>query len=53
VSAALTLVAYLTVLAIAVALIALISWSILRVDRGQSRSAGRARRRTRHRRAPA
>jgi len=51
VSAALTLVAYLTVLAIALALIALISWSLLRVDRGQGRSAGRAGRRARHRRA--
>ena len=43
---ALTLVAYLTVLAIALALIALIAWSLLRVDRGEGRSArvGRTRR---------
>ncbi len=43
VSGALTLMAYLTVLAIALALIALISWSLLRVDRGEGRSprAGR------------
>jgi hypothetical protein len=44
----LTLVAYLTVLAIALALIALIAWSLLRVDRGEGRSprsgrTGRAR----------
>jgi hypothetical protein len=51
VSGALTLVAYLTVLAIALALIALISWSLLRVDRGEARSPGRAGRRARHRRA--
>src|SRR5215213_9235356 len=37
VSPALTLIAYLTVLAIALSLIALISWSLLRVDRGQGR----------------
>jgi hypothetical protein len=43
VSGALTLIAYLTVLAIAIALIALIAWSLLRVDRGEGRSprAGR------------
>jgi hypothetical protein len=43
VSGALTLTAYLTVLAIALALIALIAWSLLRVDRGEGRSprAGR------------
>jgi hypothetical protein len=43
---ALTLIAYLTVLAIALALIALIAWSLLRVDRGEGRSprAGRTRR---------
>ena len=45
---ALTLAAYLTVLAIALGLIALIAWSLLRVDRGEARSAragrtGRAR----------
>jgi hypothetical protein len=46
VSGALTLMAYLTVLAIALALIALISWSLLRVDRGEGRSprASRSRR---------
>ena len=46
VSGALTLTAYLTVLAIALALIALITWSLLRVDRGEARSsrAGRTRR---------
>jgi flagellar biogenesis protein FliO len=38
VSPALTLIAYLTVLAIALALIALISWSLLRVDRGEGRA---------------
>ncbi len=37
VSGALTLMAYLTVLAIALALIALISWSLLRIDRGEGR----------------
>ena len=39
----LTLIAYLTVLAIALSLIALIAWSLLRVDRGEARSprAGR------------
>jgi hypothetical protein len=37
VSGALTLTAYLTVLAIALALIALIAWSLLRVDRGEGR----------------
>jgi hypothetical protein len=42
---ALTLIAYLTVLAIALSLIALISWSLLRVDRGKGRPArGRTRR---------
>src|SRR4029450_4668517 len=43
---ALTLLAYLTVLAIALSLIALISWSLLRVDRGEGRQAraGRTRR---------
>ena len=43
----LTLAAYLTVLAIALSLIALIAWSLLRVDRGEARSprAGRTRRR--------
>jgi hypothetical protein len=51
VSGALTVIAYLTVLAIALALIALISWSLLRVDRGEGRSPGRAGRRARHRRA--
>jgi hypothetical protein len=42
----LTLAAYLTVLAIALALIALIAWSLLRVDRGEARPArsGRTRR---------
>jgi hypothetical protein len=42
----LTLLAYLTVLAIALSLIALIAWSLLRVDRGEGRSAraGRTRR---------
>ena len=39
---ALTLMAYLTVLAIALALIALISWSLLRVDRGEGALAPRA-----------
>jgi hypothetical protein len=45
----LTLAAYLTVLAIALALIALIAWSLLRVDRGEGRSprAGGRTRRTR------
>ncbi|HKP21390.1 MAG TPA: hypothetical protein VJT68_07725 [Thermoleophilaceae bacterium] len=45
----LTLAAYLTVLAIALALIALIAWSLLRVDRGEARSprAGGRTRRTR------
>ena len=43
VSGALTLVAYLTVLAIALALIALIAWALVRVDRGEGRAprAGR------------
>ena len=41
VSGALTLSAYLTVLAIALALIALIAWSLLRVDRGEARSVSR------------
>jgi len=46
VSPALTLIAYLTVLAIALALIALIAWALLRVDRGEARPprAGRNRR---------
>jgi hypothetical protein len=39
VSGALTLIAYLTVLAIALGLIALIAWSLLRVDRGEGRPA--------------
>jgi hypothetical protein len=38
VPAVLTLIAYLTVLAIALSLIALIAWSLLRVDRGEGRS---------------
>jgi hypothetical protein len=46
---ALTLLAYLTVLAIALSLIALIAWSLLRVDRGEGRSAGRRGRRARQR----
>jgi hypothetical protein len=43
VSGALTLIAYLTVLAIALALLAMIAWSLLRVDHGEGRSprAGR------------
>ena len=42
----LTLAAYLTVLAIALSLIALLAWALLRVDRGEARSprAGRSRR---------
>jgi hypothetical protein len=46
VPAVLTLLAYLTVLVIALSLIALISWSLLRVDRGEGRPAraGRTRR---------
>jgi len=43
VSGALTLIAYLTVLAIALSILALIAWSLLRVDRGDARSAGRGR----------
>jgi hypothetical protein len=43
VSGALTLIAYLTVLAIALALIALITWSLLRLDRGERRSPRRGR----------
>jgi hypothetical protein len=43
VSGALTLIAYLTVLAIALALMALITWSLLRVDRGEGRSPRRGR----------
>ena len=39
VSPALTLIAYLTVLAIALALIALIAWALLRVDRGEAQAA--------------
>ena len=44
---ALTLVAYLSVLAIALGILALIAWSLLRVDRGEARSprVGRTRRR--------
>ena len=49
VPAVLTLIAYLTVLAIALSLIALIAWSLLRVDRGEGRS--RRARRTRRARA--
>jgi len=46
VSPVLTLLAYLTVLAIALALMALIGWSLLRIDRGEGRGsrAGRSRR---------
>jgi hypothetical protein len=47
VSPVLTLIAYLTVLAIALSLIALISWSLLRVDRGEPKRTtprGRTRR---------
>ena len=42
----LTLAAYLTVLAIALSLIALLGWALLRVDRGEARPAraGRSRR---------
>jgi hypothetical protein len=47
----LTLIAYLTVLAIAMSLIALIAWSLLRVDRGEGRPARRPGRRARERRA--
>jgi hypothetical protein len=47
----LALFAYLTVLAIALSLIALIAWSLLRVDSGEGRPAGRPGRRARHRRA--
>jgi hypothetical protein len=47
----LTVFAYLTVLAIALSLIALISWSLLRVDRGEGRPVGRRGRRARHSRA--
>jgi hypothetical protein len=50
VSPVLTLIAYLTVLAIALSLIALISWSLLRVDRGEGGS-GSGRQRARPRRA--
>jgi hypothetical protein len=50
VSPALKLIAYLTVLAIALSLIALISWSLLRIDRGE---APRTARRGRTRRARA
>jgi hypothetical protein len=42
VSPALTLMAYLTVLAIALGLIALIAWSLLRVDRGEARPTARS-----------
>jgi hypothetical protein len=42
VSPVLTLIAYLTVLAIALALIALIAWSLMRVDRGEARPRTRA-----------
>jgi hypothetical protein len=46
VSGALTLTAYLTVLAITLALLALIAWSLLRIDEGEGRPprAGRSRR---------
>ena len=46
VSPALTLMAYLTVLAIALSLVALIAWALLRIDRGDARAprAGRTRR---------
>jgi hypothetical protein len=40
---ALTLIAYLTVLAIALGILALIAWSLLRVDRGEARPARRSR----------
>jgi hypothetical protein len=50
VSPVLTLGAYLTVLAIALALIALISWALLRVDRGEGRPRS-GRQRARQRRA--
>jgi hypothetical protein len=39
----LTLIAYLTVLAIALGILALIAWSLLRVDRGEARPARRGR----------
>jgi hypothetical protein len=42
VSPVLTLIAYLIVLAIALALIALIAWSLLRVDRGEAKPGKRA-----------
>ena len=51
VSGALTLLAYLTVLAIALAILALIAWSLLRVDRGDARAEGRRGRRAPRRRA--
>jgi hypothetical protein len=47
VSPVLTLIAYLTVLSIALSLIALISWSLIRVDRGEAKPtvrSGRTRR---------
>jgi len=47
VSPALTTIGYLTVLAIALSLLALIAWSLLRIDRGEARrpsQAGRTRR---------
>jgi hypothetical protein len=54
VSGALTLIAYLTVLAIALGLVALITWSLLRVDRGEARPPARGRfDRDRQERAPA
>ena len=43
VSPALKVTAYLTVLAIALALIALIAWSLLRIDRGEARAPRRGR----------
>jgi hypothetical protein len=51
VSDALMLVAYLTVLSIALALIALIAWALLRLDRGDGRSPGRTGPRAPRRRA--
>jgi hypothetical protein len=50
VSGVLTLAAYLTVLAIALALMAMFAWSLLRVDRGEARP-GSGRQRARQRRA--
>jgi hypothetical protein len=51
VSDALMLAAYLTVLSIALALIALIAWALLRLDRGDGRSPGRTGPRAPRRRA--